>query len=280
MFRGSAAVLAVAVLAFGLLGSSAGAQQCPARDFLSEPMPADFSAPDRRAAILQAYPDLMPGEGPGSLIGPDGSLFTISGPTDRAARARLEAPTMGDQFIPVYPLSRDLDSRTKPFFDPGRVRDGAFFAMLYGNDRAQVEAALETVVFGNARFHVTTRHGVACQLRSAFASLEPQKTALAPFFETVGGGYAWRPISGTNRLSPHSWGIAIDINASLGGYWRWTGASEGAVGDYDNRVPWSLVEAMERSGFIWGGKWHHFDGMHFEFRPELILYGRMAQGDR
>jgi hypothetical protein len=34
---------------------------------------------------------------------------------------------------------------------------------------------------------------------------------------------------------------------------------------------------MERFGFIWGGKWHHFDGMHFEYRPELILYARLVQ---
>ena len=23
-------------------------------------------------------------------------------------------------------------------------------------------------------------------------------------------------------------------------------------------------------GFIWGGKWYHYDTMHFEFRPELV----------
>ncbi|MDB6176185.1 M15 family metallopeptidase [Paracoccus sp. Z330] len=245
---------------------------------MAEPIPTDFSTADWRSAILLAYPALRPGADKDSLIGPDDSLFPMSGPTGRSPRAHLDAPTTGDQFIPAYPLSRDLDNRTEPFFDPGRVRDGAFFALLYGNSPADVEAELETVTFGGARFHVTARNGVACQLRAAFTLLAPHRATLAPFFEAVGGGYVWRRISGTDRLSPHSWGIAIDINASLGGYWRWTGATEGAVGDYDNRVPWSLIEAMERSGFIWGGKWHHFDGMHFEYRPELILYGRMLEG--
>ena len=83
-------------------------------------------------------------------------------------------------------------------------------------------------------------------------------------------------ISGTDRLSSHSFGAAIDINAELGKYWKWTGAKEGEVGAYDNVVPEEIVEAMERYGFIWGGKWNHFDGMHFEYRPEMILHGRMV----
>jgi hypothetical protein len=30
------------------------------------------------------------------------------------------------------------------------------------------------------------------------------------------------------------------------------------------------VEVFERHGFIWGGKWNHYDTMHFEYRPELL----------
>jgi hypothetical protein len=32
----------------------------------------------------------------------------------------------------------------------------------------------------------------------------------------------------------------------------------------------SVVQIFEDNGFIWGGKWHHFDTVHFEFRPELV----------
>ena len=58
--------------------------------------------------------------------------------------------------------------------------------------------------------------------------------------------------------------------------WRWSGAEEGRVGDYRNGIPEPVVRVLERHGFIWGGKWHHFDGMHFEYRPELILYARLT----
>ena len=30
------------------------------------------------------------------------------------------------------------------------------------------------------------------------------------------------------------------------------------------------VDAFEAEGFIWGGRWLHYDTMHFEYRPELL----------
>jgi hypothetical protein len=39
---------------------------------------------------------------------------------------------------------------------------------------------------------------------------------------------------------------------------------------YRNRIPHRIVEIFERHGFIWGGKWYHYDTMHFEYRPELL----------
>jgi hypothetical protein len=39
----------------------------------------------------------------------------------------------------------------------------------------------------------------------------------------------------------------------------------------ENRIPWEIVEVFEKHGFISGGKWYHYDTMHFEYRPELLL---------
>jgi hypothetical protein len=35
-------------------------------------------------------------------------------------------------------------------------------------------------------------------------------------------------------------------------------------------MPRQIVDIFERHGFIWGGRWYHYDTMHFEFRPELL----------
>ena len=38
-----------------------------------------------------------------------------------------------------------------------------------------------------------------------------------------------------------------------------------------------VVEVFEKHGFIWGGKWYHYDTMHFEYRPEIIALARKSQ---
>jgi len=93
-----------------------------------------------------------------------------------------------------------------------------------------------------------------------------------------------RRIAGSPARSYHAWGLAVDfVPTSYDGrhvYWRWS-----RVYDRDSwdRIPlekrWSpplaVVEIFERHGFVWGGKWAHFDVIHFEYRPEIILYNRL-----
>lgn len=93
------------------------------------------------------------------------------------------------------------------------------------------------------------------------------------------GGYCWRKIAGENAHSAHSFGIAIDLGADKAPYWRW---SKTMPHPMQQTYPREIVETMEEHGFIWGGKWHEYDLMHFEYRPELICKARlrrkMAQG--
>ena len=84
--------------------------------------------------------------------------------------------------------------------------------------------------------------------------------------------FYWRKVRGAQRQSAHSYGIAIDINVGFSNYWLWTnrGAKETDRIRYENRIPQGLVHIFERHGFIWGGRWYHYDTMHFEFRPEFL----------
>jgi D-alanyl-D-alanine carboxypeptidase len=34
---------------------------------------------------------------------------------------------------------------------------------------------------------------------------------------------------------------------------------------------------FEQHGFIWGGKWYHYDTMHFEYRPEIIATAKTSE---
>jgi hypothetical protein len=88
---------------------------------------------------------------------------------------------------------------------------------------------------------------------------------LARFFRALGGTYNPRRIAGTDRTSAHAWGIALDLDPALGDYWR-----DARSPRWSNRIPQAIVDAFEAEGFVWGGRWYHYDTMHFELRPELL----------
>ena len=69
----------------------------------------------------------------------------------------------------------------------------------------------------------------------------------------------------------HAYGAAIDINTEYSAYWRWSKRSKDGHYVWTNQIPEEIVAIFERHGFIWGGRWYHFDTMHFEYRPELLV---------
>ena len=97
----------------------------------------------------------------------------------------------------------------------------------------------------------------------------------------VPGIFNWRFIKGTKRQSVHSFGAALDLEYLQ--YWRtkvWKRPNHTITRgshkhDFRNTMPWEIVEIFERHGFIWGGKWYHYDTMHFEYRPELLASHRV-----
>ncbi len=96
--------------------------------------------------------------------------------------------------------------------------------------------------------------------------------------------YSRRSIAGMISRSYHSYGIALDIvphtYEGRFPYWRWAytaGIRNWWALGYGERwmIPTKIVEAFERQGFVWGGKWLLFDTMHFEYRPEILLLAKL-----
>lgn len=271
-------LLAVVVTAHQWPAAAQQAGSCAVRDFRSLSL-INPAADPIATALEVAYPGLTVEREKGVVRFADGRRLTLGDASDLPPDELLDRGRILDQFKYVYPLDFDLQYRKTAWVDPGRVRNDAFFRTLYFPSRAEAVHSLTKVVFTgaavSATFSVTRKHCVHVQLAAALAEIAAMGPTMDRFFRPNGGSFKWRRISGTNRLSPHSFGIAVDINPTLGQYWRWSGARPGAAGDYVNRIPATLVATMERYGFIWGGKWHHFDGMHFEYRPEMILHGRL-----
>ncbi len=96
--------------------------------------------------------------------------------------------------------------------------------------------------------------------------------------------YAWRVISDSGNRSFHSMGLAIDVLPKGWGqknlYWAWRrdiDPQNWMMLDLDRRwmPPAKVIEIFESHGFIWGGKWIIWDNMHFEYRPEVILFNNL-----
>jgi hypothetical protein len=109
----------------------------------------------------------------------------------------------------------------------------------------------------------------------------PENRELSRFIQTLSriDGYNWRQIAETETLSTHSYGVAMDLILKSYPpkeiYWLWA-KNKGLVWydlPYEKRYspPKAFIEAFEKFGFIWGGKWLFFDTIHFEYRPEILL---------
>jgi peptidoglycan L-alanyl-D-glutamate endopeptidase CwlK len=166
-----------------------------------------------------------------------------------------------------------IDINPPYLFDPGRLRYQPFFEALYGKNKQEIEKNLVQIEWptskGIVKLLVNKIGGVDKKL-----FLIGQEIAKLPPNERIFGDnpstYYFRTIKDTNRLSMHSFGIAIDISPSKTEYWKNEAKDELAKISYKNTMPLSIVQIFERYGFIWGGRWYHYDTMHFEYRPELL----------
>lgn len=79
-------------------------------------------------------------------------------------------------------------------------------------------------------------------------------------------GYNFRFVSGTNKLSDHAVGLAIDINPALN---PWVHPSALSIFKYDPSVEGTIVvgdgvcKIFEKYGWSWGGDWKNPDYQHF-----------------
>ncbi len=157
--------------------------------------------------------------------------------------------------------------------DAGRSRCDLFFRTAYGATAQEVQQHCVQVQWvDGSMMPMSTINHVNTHVEAIVRELRGYGDSLLPFLEHPGGSLNWRMVAGTHRLSPHAFGIAIDINVRHARYWKWGSGlvrKTPAKGTYRADIPWIIVTCFERHGFIWGGKWQHRDSMHFEYRPEL-----------
>jgi hypothetical protein len=228
------------------------------------------------AALVKAYPDFLDRIEGNDLVWKDGTRMSIDdGKGSKTFEAMLNDPDIKDMFAMTYPAG---DAGVPPAvdFDPGRIRYLPLFTKMYGDcQKSNMAGGAAEIVWLRTKYGKTVRfsktNGAAAALQRVSDELDRLPARFLEYLRPLQGTYNCRPIAGTNRPSAHGLGIAIDIAAAHAHYWLWSKPDAGVRIAYRNEIPWEIVRAFEKHGFIWGGKWYHYDTMHFEYRPEMLI---------
>ena len=209
---------------------------------------------------------------------------------------RVNSMDVASIFMFDYPKGNTPLPETRLNYDAGRLRVEELLKQIYGYNESNSHSHLVRVPFLKQTLLFNEKMGAASALRDAgveLLELAKNDRAVARFLSPWTSGqkdlrlntFEWRVIAGTQRLSAHSFGTAIDLVTDTGPqYWLWDEKRDhpdrAKKGEEAYRnihyIPkaapiWNMkiVEIMEKHGFIWGAKWNHYDAMHFEYRPEF-----------
>ncbi len=238
-------------------------------------LPAQASAQSRAESLdrlVRAYPEALSGHDDKSITWRDGTVMAVDdGIADKPFDQLLRNASILDQLRLPYTIGASGPPAVNA--DPGRFRNEAFFKKMYGDcNTAEVKRNLATIIWlprsWGKPVQVTRVNGIADRLKQVSAEIDALDPVVRAAAFPIAGVLSCRPVADTGRMSMHGYAAAIDLNLKFSDYWLWAGKAK-SIG-YKNRMPQEIVDIFERHGFIWGGKWYHYDTMHFEYRPELL----------
>lgn len=200
---------------------------------------------------------------------PGNALLINTGATSpQKVRPKIERLVGGD--VSVQLLGPDLDTSVSQtaFLTGGSVAEavGTFTYKILDGGRIAPE---QSWVDENIRTEsvpilgdVTCHKVMLPQLRGALTEITDRGLADKIHPGEYAGCYYPRFIAGSDQLSLHSFGIALDLNTP--------GNQRGTEGEMDREV----VDIFKSWGFAWGGDWNYTDPMHFEMNAIVSSPGR------
>ncbi len=245
--------------------------------FLAQP-PAEPPPPMAIQCLVDAYPDHLKGFEYDPVLSwvvvwRDGTRMDWDDGRDKSYQEKLDSPDLEDMMSIPYRLGKPTQPPGRDE-DPGRIRYDPFFKKMYGDNAKAVSHRLQRVKWlpeaGGKTLKASPVNGVDEKLGLISAALAKLPRKLQKLAARTSGPFNWRTIKGTTRLSVHSFAIALDVAVKQSDYWRWAKPAADGTIPYRNQIPYDVAEVFEGHGFIWGGKWYHYDTMHFEYRPELL----------
>ncbi len=235
--------------------------------------------------MMMAYPEHITGvkakdNGLVYIVTSSGKVILYDDKRSKSNEEKNSNGDIQDMLEVIYPL-KPIDKLMEVSMDPGRTRIYGLLNEVYGGSEQKVNSNLIGVNAPYRSYLFNKNNCAANSLKlvmEELKSLSKNNDKIATLINPVNGTFNYRTISGTGRLSPHAYGIAIDLKSNPNDYWKWSKREGG-----EKRMLWypkELVDVFEKNNFIWGGKWGHFDILHFEYRPEIIIKARYFSKDQ
>lgn len=245
---------------------------------------SEFSLYDRAMkrdllSLMMAYPEHITGVKKCDnqnvyIVMKSGKQIIYDDGSEKSYNQKIYNGDLQDMLEDTYPLWDTCEIMEKNT-DPGRVRVYSLLNEVYGDTEKKVSLNLEKVFIGGNAFPFNSSNNASNSLQKAveeIGELVKVKPEIYQHIFPADGTFNYRFIAGTNLLSPHAFAIAVDLKSDSKDYWKWATLEQGQ--ERLNSYPRDVVKIFEKNNFIWGGKWSHFDILHFEYRPEIIIKSR------
>jgi cell wall-associated NlpC family hydrolase len=221
----------------------------------------------RGSDLLLHYPDIRSVRD-NTVFFADGASLPYDDGKLKSIAQKLQGADIEDHFAQAYPAFTAIaePERTE---NPGRFRNEALFRKLYGAGRNEVEKNLVEVrwlpAHGGGTLLFNKREKAAAQLRKVSDELDTLPDEYMKYLTNVDVTYYYRTMEAPDSELPHRYGIAIDLERKIS-----TCRQSDPGNRCRNEIPQKIVEIFEKYGFVWGGRWYHYDTGHFEYRPEMF----------
>jgi hypothetical protein len=158
----------------------------------------------------------------------------------------------------AWPLQHECDA----FYGNPRGRNGAASAKWERENLTLVTPPFRMTYGGQkirgVRIHRKCAGSLSRILIAIWEAADRKQATVDAWGASIyAGAYTYRLMRGSNSLSMHSYGCAIDLDPARNAFHDTTPNFA--------RFP-DVVDAFEREGWTWGGRWagRSCDGMHFQ----------------
>lgn len=224
--------------------------------------------PNRGVNLMLNYPGIKAVRD-NTVFFADGTSLPYDDKKIKNLNEKLRNADIEDQFAQDYPAFTKIEA-PEYLDDPGRFINKPLLKKLYGSNKSEVEKNLDLVVWlprhDGKKLLFNKNENAAAQLQKVSNELDKLPDDIIKQLTEIEHTYYYdRTIAAAARSIPHNYGIAIDFAASNSSDQLWKRENH-----HQNEMLQKIVEIFEKYGFVWGGRWYHYDTMHFEYRPEMF----------